>query len=121
MQSNNLNQEIIQLSRRKVEQENQLVDNIKSVKKLFDPIFLVKKILPSPMPAAPVFINNLMDKSIYGIANKFIKQTGISNSSSFIERKTKNALEQIIIKVVTNNRYKIKAIGIAVLKNLIRK
>ena len=69
------------------------------------------------MNTPPQLFDQLIDQSIEGATNFITNKAGLGNDS-FIKRKANSLLQDGVYKVFNNNRYKIKAIVSAILKNI---
>lgn len=112
-----LTKAIDDLDKLQMDKEDELLLNIESIKNSFDPVIQLDKLLAHRKNPAPQLFDQLIDHSIEGATNYITNKAGLGNNS-FIEKKAGSFLQDGIYKVFANNRYKIKAIGIAILKNI---
>lgn len=109
---------INELNKKSIQKENLLKENIKSFNKYFDPVYHINNALPAKVPVT-FKINNLLDETISdttaALNNKIIAQT----SGSFLLRSGTAMVTKMVSKTVHSHRNKIKAVGLAILKNIL--
>lgn len=110
---------IDELNSQRVAEENILLDNIYAIRQLADPIYQINKLLPRRVKMAEV-IDNLMDKSIVGVANKINNRLSIKPTDSFLKQTGNNLLKLTISNTLNNNTYKIKVMGLSIIKIIFR-
>ena len=114
-----LTKAIYDLDKLQMDKADILLHNIETIKNSFDPVFQLNKLLANSKNRAPQLFDHLIDQSIEGATHFITNKAGLGNDS-FIERRASSFLQDGIYNVFKNNRYKIKAIGIAILKNISR-
>lgn len=110
---------IDELNSQRVAEENILLDNIYAIRQLADPIYQINKLLPRRVKMAEV-IDNLMDESIVSVANKINNRLSIKPTDSFLKQTGNNLLKFTISNTLNNNTYKIKVIGLSIIKIIFR-
>lgn len=112
-----LTKAIDDLDKLQMDKEDILLHNIETIKNSFDPVLQLNKLLANRMNTQPQLFDQLIDQSIEGATNFITNKAGLGNDS-FIKRKANSLLQDGVYKVFNNNRYKIKAIVSAILKNI---
>ncbi len=97
--------------------ENDIFIKIFRIKQALDPLENVKKLLPRKVTIGETF-NNLIDKSIMGVADLLIYKLAIPSNNSFIKVAGNTVLKNFINRAISKNAFKIKAISFAILKNI---
>lgn len=118
MNANDLQKAIQDLDKKRTEKEKILLNNLGGFRKYFDPVFHMNNILPKEIPIT-VKINKLLDNTITD-ANQVIngKIYNYSNDS-FLLRSGGNMVSNIVSKKINMNRNRIKAISLAIIKNIL--
>ena len=110
---------IFDLERVCINKENILIHKIEIIKISLDPTFQVNKILTSRKKIKLLLFNKQLNQSINEATSFITNKAGLGNNS-FIENKVGSFLQDAFDTVFTTNRYKVKAVGIALLKNIFR-
>ena len=105
------------LNERRIVEENKLLDKLYLIKQHLDPVYQVNKLLPRKVPVAEV-LNKLLDESIIDATNLITNKLNAQSTDSLLKKTGSSFLQLTISKVVFNNTYKIKAISLAILKNI---
>jgi hypothetical protein len=106
------------LNNRKIIEENNLLNKLYGIKQQMDPVFQVNKLLPRKVPAVEV-LNNLFDETIIDATHLITDKLNARSTYSLLKKTGSNFLQLTISGIVNNNAYKIKAISLAILKNII--
>jgi hypothetical protein len=106
------------LNNRKIIEENNLLNKLYGIKQQMDPVFQVNKLLPRKVPAVEV-LNNLFDETIIDATHLITDKLNARSTDSLLKKTGSNFLQLTISGIVNNNAYKIKAISLAILKNII--
>lgn len=110
---------IRELSKRSIIEENILLDNMYRIKLALDPVAQVNKLFPRKVPFAEA-INNLLDESIVDVGNVLISKFTIDSTDSFLKETLNSFMQLSIAKTVNRNAYKIKAVSVVIIKNILR-
>ena len=109
---------IKELNKKSIQKERLLKENIKSFNKYLDPVYHINNVLPDEVPIT-FKLNNLLDETIsdatHVLNNKISAQTG----NSFLLKSGTSMVTKMVSKTVFSNRNKIKAVGLAILKNIL--
>ena len=119
MDSNELKFAIKELSKDEIHKKKLLVENLKSFEKYFDPVYHVNNILPPELPIT-FKLNDLLDNTIIDathVINKRIKQ---QSEGSLLLKSGGSMVTKLVSKSVLTNKTKIKAIGLAIIKNILK-
>ena len=113
-----LQKAIGKLDEKRICEEEILLKSFTSLRKYFDPVYHMKNMLPPDFPVA-VKVNNVLNDSLnqvtYLINNKIITY---SKDSILLKSGTK-MLTNMVNKTVKINSIKIKAISLAIIKNIL--
>lgn len=118
MNSKELQRAIQDLNKKRVAKEKTIMENLNGFRKYFDPVFYVKNTLPTAIPISikvDNLLNNTISDSTYAINDKIIAYT----NDSFLLRSGTSVVTNMITKTVHTNRNKIKAISLAIIKNIL--
>jgi hypothetical protein len=110
---------IFDLDRLCINQEDLLLHKIETIKNSIDPVFQLNKILTNRKNIKLQLFNKQIDQSINKATNFVTIKAGLGNNS-FIENKAGSFLKDTFYTVFVTNRFKIKAVGFALLKNIFR-
>lgn len=110
---------IRELSKRSIIEENILLDNMYRIKLALDPVEQVNKLFSRKAPFAEA-INNLLDESIVDGGNVLINKLTIDSTDSFLKETLNTFMQLSIAKTVNRNAYKIKAVSVVIIKNILR-
>lgn len=110
---------IFDLERVCINKEDIFIDKLKTIKTCLDPTFQLNKILTSRKKIKLLLFNKQLNQSINEATSFITNKAGLGNNS-FIENKVGAFLQNAFYTVFTTNRYKVKAVGIALLKNIFR-
>ena len=118
MNTTDLKKAIQDLDLKRTEKEKVLLEHLGGFKKYFDPVFHMNNALPKKISLS-VKINTLLDNTITDTT--YLINGKISNYSndSFILRSGGNMVSNLISKKINKNRNRIKAISLAILKNIL--
>jgi len=97
--------------------ENEILNNISRLNQALDPVEIVKNLLPRKVTVGET-LNNLIDESIMDVADLVIYKLAIPSNNSFIKIAGNTVLKNSINRAVSKNAFKIKAISLAIVKNL---
>ena len=110
---------IFDLERVCINKEDIFIDKLKTIKTCLDPTFQLNKILTSRKKIKLLLFNKQLNQSVNEATSFITNKVGLGNNS-FIENKVSAFLQNAFYTVFTTNRYKVKAVGIALLKNIFR-
>ena len=110
---------IFDLERVCINKEDIFIDKLKTIKTCLDPTFQLNKILTSRKKIKLLLFNKQLNQSINEATSFITNKAGLGNNS-FIENKVGAFLQNAFYTVFTTNLYKVKAVGIALLKNIFR-
>jgi hypothetical protein len=110
---------IFDLERVCINKEDIIIDKVKAIKTCLDPTFQLNKILTRRKKIKLLLFNKQLNQSINEATSFITNKAGLGNNS-FIENKVGSFLQNAFYTVFTTNRYKVKAVGIALLKNIFR-
>lgn len=115
--SKKLTQAIDKLNEQKKVVENKLLSDFFMIHQYMDPVYQINKILPRKLSTGEG-LNNLIDNSIEGAADAIKLKFNPHPKDSFTKIAGNNLLKNAITMTVNKNSFKIKAIGLAILKNV---
>ena len=115
--SRELSQAIARLDAKLGVHQNGILNNISLMKNALDPVEKVNKLLPRKVTIGET-LNNLIDESIMDVADLVIYKLAIPSNNSFIKIAGNTVLKNSINRAVSKNAFKIKAISLAIVKNL---
>lgn len=111
---------IIELNKRKLFQEQELIAQFKTTREILTPLNLIKEGF-SKLSAAPGLTDGIL-KTVAGVGAAFLsKKIFLGGSSSIIKKALGAVLEFTVAKSAINNADKIKSIGISLYNNLFKK
>ena len=119
MDSNELKLAIKELDKKHLHKRAILIENLNSFKKYLDPVYHVNNALPPKQPIT-VKINDLLDETILDateIINKKIKE---QSEGSILLKSGGSMATKIVSKTLHSNKTKIKAISLAIIKNILK-
>ena len=117
MQINNgkqLAKAINELQTKKAIEEDKIIKDLYIAKQYFDPVYHVNSLLPRKVPLREA-LNATIAESIFGAATYGFKARP---KDSFLKRAKNNFLRKAALRVLDKNSNKIKAVGLAILKNI---
>jgi len=97
--------------------ENQILNNISSIKQALDPVQNVTKLLPRKVLVGET-LNNLIDELIIDAGDFLVYKIATPSNNSIFKVAGNTALEKSIHMAVSKNSFKIKAISLAIAKNI---
>ena len=115
--SRELSQAIARLDAKLGVHQNEILNNISLMKNALDPVEKVNKLLPRKVTIGET-LNNLIDESIMDVADLVIYKLAIPSNNSFIKVAGNTILKNSINIAVSKNAFKIKAISLAIVKNI---
>jgi len=97
--------------------ENQILNNISSIKQALDPVQNVTKLLPRKVLVGET-LNNLIDELIIDAGDFLVYKIATPSNNSIFKVAGNTVLEKSIHMAVSKNSFKIKAISLAIAKNI---
>ena len=117
--SKDLTKAINALNHQRIAQENQLLDNLAVVKGYFDPAYQINRLLPRKVPVGKT-INNILDESLMNAAYDVTDKLIPASPNSMVKTMGHNFFQKLLSSAVDKNGFKIKAIGLAIIKNIFK-
>lgn len=117
MDSIQLQNLIRQLDKKSTQKEIVLKENLKNLNKYFDPIYHINNILPNKIPLTAK-INSLLDETIIDATHVLNNKIDAQASGSFLLKSGSKMVTKAVHKTISSNRNKIKAVGLAIIKNI---
>ena len=99
------------------DKEKILLNNLRGLKKYFDPVFHIQNALPIQLPIAckiNILLDNTISDATHAINNKIVNYS----NDSFLLKSGKSLVTRMVTKTVYTNRRSIKAISLSVIKNI---
>ena len=118
MNTTDLQKAIQNLDRKRADKEIVLLENLGGFEKYFDPVFYMNNALPAEVPIT-VKINKLLDNTISDATQVINGKISNYTNDSFILRSGGNMVSNIVGKKINTNRNRIKAISLAIIKNIL--
>ena len=94
-----------------------IINNLNGINKTLDPVHLINKFLPRKIPAGES-INNFIDYSIENAATVIKEKFDVHQSNSLVKTAGNNLLKNAVSMAINKNAFKIKVVGLAILKNV---
>ena len=117
MDTTDLQKAIQNLNKKRTEKEKVLLENFAGFKKYLDPVYHINNALPLEITISAK-INKILDNTIndatHAINGKIINYS----NDSFVMRSGGTMVSNLVSKKIDTNRNKIKAISLAILKNI---
>ena len=102
------------LESKKASEEDRVVKNLYAAKKYFDPVYHVNSLLPRKVPFREA-LNAAMSESIMDAASFGF---GAKPKDSFFKKARKSIIRKTALTVLNKNSSRIRAVGLAILKNI---
>lgn len=119
MDSNELKLAIKELDKKHIHKKALLIENLNSFTKYIDPVYHVKNALPPKLPIG-FKINDLLDETIVDATEIINKKIRDQSDGSILLKSGGSMVTKIVSKAVFSNRTKIKAVSLAIIKNLLK-
>ena len=119
MDSKELHSAIKELNKEEILRKNKLLADLKSFEKYFDPVYHVKNSLPPTMPVG-FRLNGLLDETIIDATHVINNKIQEQSQGSILLKSGTTMITKVVSKSVLSNKTKIKAISLAIIKNLLK-
>jgi hypothetical protein len=112
-----LSKTIKKLDEEKRAQKDLIVNHFRFIQQSVDPVFLLNKRLAKSKKRVPDLVDNFIDQSFFSATDVVRNKIGL-NRGSFVTNAADNFLQKTFSRFFINNRFKIKAVVLAIAKNL---
>ena len=119
MDTNELKHAIKELDKKEIHKKLILIENLKSFEKYLDPVYHVKNALPPKLPVG-LKINHLLDETILDVTHVINKSIKEQAEGSILLKTGGSVVSKIVNKKMLSNKTKIKAISLAIIKNILK-
>ncbi len=110
-------QAIEKLNAKLVVHKYEILNNISVIKHALDPVQNINKLLPRKVPVGKA-LNNLIDESIMDAAELLVYKLATPSNNSIFKVAGNTIIKNSVNMAVSKNSFKIKAISLAIVKNI---
>ena len=119
MDANELRLAIKELDKKQIQKKSILIENLRSFEKYFDPVYHVNNALPPKLPVS-LKINGLLDETILDATHLLNSKIREQVDGSLLLKSGGAMVIKAVSKSVLSNKTKIKAISLAIIKNILK-
>ena len=119
MDTNELKHAIKELDKKQMHKKLILIENLKIFEQYLDPVYHVKNALPSKLPVG-LKINHLLDETILDVTQIIDRSIKKQAAGSILLKSGGSMVSKIVNEKVLSNKTKIKAISLAIIKNILK-